>query len=344
MVLIPPVSGSVTVIDRVCGELRDEGFTVATYSRRGFDSPAIGPDGKKHSLSLNKRVQLFRAERRGRAMAAANAIGCSLEEGRRRDIAFLLDRLRQNRPQPVFGTNEGAIAAALAETDLSMVFLVGYDAGGTAILELSGSPDFAARYPAVKGVIAVESPLFSVLTREEVPVVPPPHDNWFIAAWLGLRSRAMALRPRKITGIGEVPRPGVPVCFILSDRVAEPRHRNDRYAAILKVFRTTGAPAILAAASGAGPLDYSDIPEKYPIYPVLQPGSTASPLRSLTRGTHGPGEIAALMTNFAIVILAAGPEEAKGAGLVPLRKPLSSRNFHIETNNAWNSLKKGSIL
>jgi hypothetical protein len=343
LALIPPVSGSVTVIDRVCGELRDAGFTAVTYSRRGFDSPAIGPDGKKYGLPLNKRARLFRAESRGRTTVAANIIGRSLEEGRRRDIAFLLDLLlRQNRLQPASGAYEGAIAAALAETDLSTVFLAGYDAGGAAILELTGSPDFAARYPAVKGAIAVESPLLSVLTGEEAPVIPPPHDNWFIAVWSGIRGRAAALRPRKITGIGEVPHPGVPVCFILSDKAAEGRHRNGRYAAILKVFRATGAPAVLAAASGAGPLDYSDIPEKYPIYPVLQPGSKASPPRSLTRETYGPGETAALMANFASVILSMDPDKANGAG--PHRKPLGFRNFHIETNAVWNSLKKGSIL
>jgi hypothetical protein len=329
LLLIPPVTGSVTAVDRVCGELRNAGFTAVTYSRRGFDSPAVGPDGKKHALSLNGRARLSKAESQGRTTAAANAAGRSLEEGRRQDIAFLLNLFGQNRPP-------AAIADVLAETDLSAVFLAGYDAGGAALLELTGSPAFAARYPAVKGVIAVESPLLSALTAEEPPALPPPGDKWFIAVWSGIRSRAAALRSRRITGIGEVPSPGVPVCFILSDRVTDPRHREDRYATILKVLHNTKTPAIVAAAAGAGLLDYSDIPEKYPIYPVFRPGSK----RRLVRGTHGPGETAALMTNFAAAVL----REAGRTDPVLSRKLLSPRNFHIETNDPWNSLKNGSIL
>jgi pimeloyl-ACP methyl ester carboxylesterase len=338
LVLIPPVRGSVLVTDRVCGELRDAGFTVAVYSRRGFDSPAVELGRKKHLLSPNKQMRLFWAESRGRATVGANAIGRSLEEERRRDIEFLLGLLRQNKPLPA--SFPAAIADALAETDRSTVFLAGYDAGGAALLELAGVPDFAARYPAVKGLIAVESPLLSVLTREITPELPPPNDNWFIAIWWEVRSRVESLLPQRITGIGEVPRPSVPVCFILSDRVLEARHRDDRYGTVLKVFHNANAPAILTTADGAGPLDYSDIPEKYPLYRVFRPGRKGS----LFRGTHGTKETAALMTNFAASILESSQEGEGGTSPVLPRKPLASQNFHIETNNGWNSLKKGFIL
>jgi hypothetical protein len=331
--LVPPISGSVTVVDGVCGELRDAGFTVVSYSRRGFDSPAIGPEGKKHRLSLNKRVQLFRAESWGRVTVAANAIGRALEEERRRDAEFLLGQLRPNGPLPVF------IADALAEADRSTVFLAGYDAGGAALLELAGGPDFAARYPAVKGLIAVESPLLSVLTREETPA-PPPNDNRFIALWSEICRRVASLLPQRITSIGEVPRPGVPVCFILSDKVTETRHRDNRYGTILKILHNAAVPAILTAAVGAGPLDYSDIPEKYPLYPFFRPGGK----RSLLQRTHGPGETAALMTNFAAAVLDIDQEGVEKAAQVLPRKPLTLQNFHIETNDDWNSLKKESIL
>jgi hypothetical protein len=329
------------VIDRVCEELRDAGFTVVTYSRRGFDSPAVGPTGKVYRLSLNRWFQLFRVKNRGHVTVAANIMGRSLEEGRRQDIMFLLEQLRQNRLLPVSADHGAAIIAALEETDLSAVFLAGYDVGGSALLDLTGSPDFSIRYPAVKGVIIVESPLFSALTGEELPSIPPLNDNWFIAVWSGIRSRAMALRTRKITGIGEIPRPNVPAGFILSDNVVIPRHREDRYAASLKVLRNAAAPAILMAAAGAGPLDYSDVPEKYPLYSVLHPG-TRRTLRIISprQKTHGPRETAGLMTNFAAAIL----EETGQTGPILSRKILSSQKFHIETNNSWNSLKNRAIL
>jgi hypothetical protein len=338
LVLIPPLRGSVPIIDRVCGELRNTGFTVVAYSKRGFDSPAVGPGRKKHPLSLNRQVRMLRAESWGRTIVSANAIGRSLEEDRRRDIEFLLDLLRQNKRLPA--SLPQAMVEALAETDRSAVFLAGYDAGGAALLELASVPDFAARYPAVKGLIAVESPLHSVLIREQKTVPLPSSDNWFIARWMEIRSRAKSLLPQRITGIGEVPRPGVPVCFILSDRVLETRHRNDRYAAILKVFHSAKAPAILTTADGAGPLDYSDIPEKYPLYRVFQLGRE----KSLFQGTHGTRETAALMTNFAATILDSGQERRGGESSVLSRESLTSRNLYIETNDGWNSLRKGFIL
>lgn len=339
LVLIPPVSGSVGAVDQVCGELRNAGFTVVAYSRRGFDSPAVGPRGKKYPLSLNRRARLFWVESRGRAAAPANAAGRFLEAERRRDIQFLLNTIMQ-KSVPVSGTSAAVVADALAETDPSTVFLAGYDAGGAALLELAGVPDFAARYPAVKGLIAVESPLLSSLTSEEPPPAPPPHDNWFVAFWVGVRSRALALLPKKIVGVGEVPGPDVPVCFVLSDRVMEPRYRNDRYATILKALYNTKGPAMLAAAAGAGPLDYSDIPEKYPLYRVFRPGRK----RNLARGTHGPEETAALMTNFAAAVLAMGRDGAEETIPALPRKPNMLQNFHIETNDRWNSLGKGPIL
>jgi hypothetical protein len=335
LILIPPVSGSVLVVDRVCGELRDAGFTVAAYSRRGFDSPAVGPGGKTYGLSLRKRLQLFRAERQGWLTVAANRVGRTLEEERRRDIEFLLAMLGRGSLLPVSGADNAALSAALAGTDMSAVFLAGYDTGGSALLVLTG---FTARYPAVKGVIAVESPLFSALAGEDPPPVPPPGDRWFTAVWSGLRGRLAALGTRKITGIGELPHPDIPVCVILSGRVEDPRRREDRYAAVLGALRNTTAPALLIAATGAGPLDYSDIPEKYPLYSALHSTGRKTP-QSGFPAAHGPRETAALMTNFAAVILGEeGRTEVLSPGL------LSSRNFFIETNSRWNSLKNKFIL
>lgn len=336
LVLIPPVSGSVRVIDQVCGELRDGGFTVAAYSRRGFDSPAVGLDGKVYGLSPKKRLQLLGLERRGRVTMAANATGRSLEEGRRQDIVFLLGLLGQDRTLRVSGTHNAAISAALAGTDLSTVFLAGYGTGGSALLGLT---DFSSRYPAVKGVIAVESPLFSTMTGEEPPPAPPPSDHWFAAVWSGIRGRIAALGTRKITGIGELPQPEVPVCIILSGDVENPRFREDRYAAVLRTLHNAGAPAILIAAKDAGPPDYSDIPEKYPLYSALRSGG-GKILKAGVLGDHGPRKTAAMMINFAALIL---EEEGRRAPVLS-RKLLSSQNFYIETNSRWNSLKNKNIL
>jgi hypothetical protein len=254
-------------------------------------------------------------------------MGRILEEGRRQDISFLLERLRLNRDLP---------ESALRDADKSTVFLAGYGAGGAALLMLTGSAGFAARYPSVKGVIAVESPLLSVLEGEKFILPPLPSDNWFISLWSGIQSRIAERQPRRITGIGAVPNPGVPVCFLLSDWVRNPRYREDRYAAILRVFQDALSPAVIAAAKGTGPLDYSDIPEKYPLYPVLVSGAK----KGLLRGGHGSRETAALMTEFAAAMLEEAGREAASLS----RTPLSARDFHVERNESWNSLKSRFIL
>jgi hypothetical protein len=343
MILIPPVAGSVTVTVRVCEELRNNGFTVVTYSRRNFDSPAIGSENKKHTLSPVGRLQVFRVKNWGGLTAAATAIGRSMEEGRRHDIAFMLDFFKQNGQSLISGAYGEAVAAAFAKTDMSVVFLAGYYEGGGALLELSGSPDFTARYPEVKGIISVESVLFFALTREDTPAAYPSDSNRFIAVWSWIRSRAAVLHSLKINGVGDISHPKTPVCFIVSGKATNSRYREGRYAAILKVVYNTKAPVVLASAEGAGPLDYSDIPEKYPIYSVFRPGNKVSLPICPFRGTHGPEKTAALMTNFAVVVLTSCPDTEKKAQSLS-KKALLPKNFHIEANSIWNSLKNKSIL
>ena len=125
-----------------------------------------------------------------------------------------------------------------------------------------------------------------------------------------------------------MPNPEAPLCFIVSNQVQNPKHQNGRYAALIRVFRTTTAPVILAAVSGAGVPDYSDVPEKYPIYSVLFPGQGR---KAWPRTGYVPGT-AALIINFAASVL---EQENTGATRPFLsRKPLSRESLHIESRGA----------
>ncbi|MDR3139605.1 MAG: hypothetical protein LBT95_08025 [Treponema sp.] len=336
MLLIPPVAGSVGLMDRFCGSLRERGLTVMTYSRRGFDSPALDGEGRQLGLSGGKWFRLFRAMFRGTVMEGANAAGRSLEEERKQDIGFLLARLRDNRR---------FWQSVLEGTTTDHIFLAGYGAGGAALLLLSGSPDFTVQYPAVRGIIAVESPVLSVLRGEEVPVPIVPRDaGWFRSLWAGLSGWAAGFRPKKISAMTALPDPGVPVLFLVSGWALNPRHGDKRYETVFRVFNAATGPAVLAAIPGSNPQDYSDIPLKYPIFNIRLPGENPA----FRQSDYSMRRTTALMSNFTALILEeTAPPDSRGSPgnriFIP-PKILFDDTIHIETGSTWNYRKKGYIL
>jgi hypothetical protein len=314
LLVVPPVSGSIMMIDRLCAALRDGGFTVISYSRPGFDFPAFDRNGKPQMPPPSIVLDIFRSYTRGRASAAANNAGRFLETERQNDIRFLLEVIRRNRGIP------GYTEAPGNETDWNGVFAAGYGAGGSALLSLSG------QNAAFRGIVVIESELLSAYRESEQPPAPelPPNANWFQSFWAGI-SGWTAARSGKIAGIGETPDPQMPVCFIVSGRARDVKYRNGRYAAIMRIFREAAAPVMLASVPGAGFPDYSDVPEKYPFYSALFSGRGEKlwPPAGFIPGT------AALIINFAASIL---ERETPGAGGSSLsRKPLDIRALQLES-------------
>ncbi|MDR1307707.1 MAG: hypothetical protein LBK74_09065 [Treponema sp.] len=317
LILLPPVAGSFPVIDAVCGALGERGFTVITYSRTGFDSPAVDGSGMPVRLFLPGLYRLINALCRGLSDTAANAGGRELEEGRRFDAEFLLRELSVNN----------ALRDKLPGTDRNCVFLAGYGAGGAALTVLAGMEDFTAAHPQVRGIIAVESPLLSSLEGDAPPLPPPSPDNPVSAFTRRAGDFAGSFIPKKITHIGTIPRPLLPVLFILSDRVIQ--NRSGRYETILRTLGAARNMALLAAAPGAGPFDYSDSPRYYPVYSALFRGAAHREGRAA-----GPEMTAALMTNFAALVL-----ETTRAGETPGNAPLAvtvlDSGIHVETGGVW---------
>ncbi|MDR2785830.1 MAG: hypothetical protein LBB83_07950 [Treponema sp.] len=316
--VVPPITGSILMVDRLCAALRDGGFTVISYSRLDFDFPAVDQDGKLWKPPLTKMLDLFRSYTSGRSFEIANNIGRSLETERREDIRFLLNLIRQNQGIPGYAEPPGS------KTDWERVFAAGYGAGGSALLSLTDK-DMAFR-----GIVVIESQFLSVYRgNDPLPAPEPPQDaNWFRSLWAGISAWAADAGSHKITGIGAVPNPEAPLCFIVSDHVQNAKHQNGRYAALIRVFRTTTAPVILASVSGAGVLDYSDTPEKYPIYSFLLSGQGR---KAWSRAACVPGT-AALITNFAASVLER--ENTGGGGPSLSRKPLAGESLHLESRGA----------
>jgi hypothetical protein len=318
LLVVPPIPGSILMVDRLCAALRDGGFTVISYSRLDFDFPAVDEDGKCRRPPLTKILDLFRSYTRGRSFETANNIGRSLETERREDIRFLFNLIQRNRGIPGYTEGPGN------STDWNRIFAAGYGAGGSALLSLTD------KNITFQGIIAIESQLLSAYRGNEPPPAPEPvrDVNWFRSLWAGISAWAADAGSRKITGIGAAPNPEAPLCFIVSDQVQNPKHQNGRYAALIRVFRTTTAPVILAAVSGAGIPDYSDAPEKYPVYSVLFPGQgrKAWPRTGCIPGT------AALIINFAASVLERQNPGANGPSLS--RKTIDRESLHLESRGA----------
>jgi hypothetical protein len=298
MILIPPAAGSLLAVDRICVELSRRGLATLAYSRRGLDAPAIGTNGRRRLLSPVKGLQNLRAMVQGTRWAAANAPGRGLEEERKRDLAFLLSSLQ--------GRGGAALPGIVPEnTDRNLIFIAGYGAGGAAAVILGSEAGFAERNPAVRGIIGLESPILSALGRD------PPKNleinkrqlGWLRFFLTDLGVKIANLGPTRVRGFDRIPQPEVPVLFILSDRaLSSSRRREQRYLGVLETYRRAINPAALVMVSGAGPLDYSDVPEKYPILSRLFPGNAAP----LWTGEEYPGGTALLIANFSAALTKSG--------------------------------------
>jgi len=316
LVLLPPALGSLAAVDHVAAELRDQGFTVLT-SERAYTGPA-------------KLFRAFNAFLSGTSSTRANTRGRGLEDARMEDIRFLLSWIREN-PHVDERTRLFDIASADA------VFLGGYGAGGAALLLAEASLQASPAGINIRGLIAIESPLWSAFRGDgsqafvHTPGTPavvmpyqasPPASGWFNAVRYDLDRRFSEMRPHRIAGLGQVPQISTPVLFMVSDRSRSAAYQSGRYRALLETFRSARSLAVLASADGAGPLDYSDFPVRYPLISALFPGHSDAPLRN----REAPAETAAVITNFADGILG----EAS-----TLRRQPSPARFRIESRNPF---------
>jgi hypothetical protein len=303
-------------VDRVSAGLRDRGFVVVSYSRRGFDAPALGEGGRRYPVSPLKYLTMWRVRRSGAKTAAINSLGREMEEGRREDVSFLLPFVYENR-----GPEGDALAP---EADPRALFLAGFDAGGAALLRLA---ETAGRYPGIRGIVVVEGALWSGF-RAETRDLPAPEGSWFARALGAVKNRAAALRPLKIAGTGPVPRPPFPVLHLVSDRMLSQEPEDPRYLPLREMMENSPYPAAILSLEGAGPLDYTDYPATHPLYPFLLPGRG--------RRNFGPAEAientVTAIGGFAALVLAGRPGSSAGATL-PARG--IHGEFQLETRS-WN--------
>jgi hypothetical protein len=237
-------------------------------------------------------VRRWRAFSAGTRFAAANKYGRALEAAREAEILFLLDQIGKDMP-----VGERTSLSDLASRD--HIFLAAYDYGASAAALLAGNPAFVRARPAVRGVIAVESPLWS-LYRETVREYAeiPPGAGWFTSVRTGIGNWFASLGPKKIAGLGEIPAAAIPVLFLVSDRARDAKYRKD-YEAVFQFLSAAKPPSALTAVEGAGPLDYAGFPARYPLFSRLWPGRG----KKLWRPNEAAAGTAQIIANFASQLL-----------------------------------------
>ena len=247
--LAPPEAGSVMAVDQVCASLREQGFAVISYSRRGFDFPAVSDRGKYY-ISPGKISAMWQAFRKGTESETANTQGRYLEAERQKDIEFLLPFICHNQDD----TGTVLIPDTAPSGTEPPVFFIGFGAAGSAAAYLFEQPGFSARFKTVKGLAVIESRLWSSFQAGTQTKIEP---HW-------------------------LPQPDIPVLYLVSDRAFGSGTAAQPYRAIHDAFSNTTGSAALAAFEGSGPLAYCDYPLTHPLYSLLFPGSLKNAKKSAT--------------------------------------------------------------
>ncbi len=318
ILIAPPFSGSVSVMGGLCAELSERGFLVATFSRVGADFPAYLPGGRRAYPPIGTFINGAIATLGGRRLAYAARIGSAMERERAADIAFLV---KQVRTAALRGE------APYTYADPGRFIVAGFGVSGAAATIYAASAEASS----IAAAIAVEGPMLSALQGEGPDGTKPAGAN-AVSSWMADLSSRLWIE--RIIGTGAVPAPIVPTLFLLSDHVREPKTRDDRYATVLRALRTAKAPSALASIDGAGPFDYTDVAQEYPVYTALMPGLNKRPTdpEAIIKRT------AALVTNFVDTSV------PQTDGALRLQRTALGGGIQIEAGGSWTSADVAAIL
>lgn len=300
ILVIPPVSGSVEVVSSVCELLHSNGFSVITLSQPGLDMPAYDVLNKPVAPSIKKATAYIFSFIAGLNYKTPNEYGRAVERERLQALESVISH--GDYPQPLY--------------------IVGYGAGGAAAIT------YATQHveSPIAALINIEGPLFSALEF-------PEHEE----PVRGIQGFLQKITPRSVHHIGAVPVLHKPLLVLVSDTVTETKQRDSRYATLVRAIHQAQAPAILAALTGAGPFDYSDVTINYPLYSALM-GGKGNKVRS-------PGyyveSTAALMYNFICSIekLQTNPEASSDCPPIPV-----SGDVYLEYNGYDKNYNQKEVL
>ncbi|MDR2865247.1 MAG: hypothetical protein LBV68_06545 [Spirochaetaceae bacterium] len=253
VLVIPPLTGSGFIVDRVCRALSEQGILVLNASRAGLDiPPEKGVDIKTYYPVIPEYIKRLGSSvwKNPDTYKAA----CFFEKERMADIEFLLPLLTKQ-----FKSNE--------------VYLLAYDEGASAAILLSGSDNFFENNPALKGIIAVGPRLYSNFQLEELrhsdDEEPQEGAHFFVKKWIEIKNRIKSIKRYKLAHTGKSASPRFPLLVLASERTGNPRYAEGEYAALVSFLREHARDMSVLTMNGAGAYAYSDVPEKYPVISAL---------------------------------------------------------------------------
>jgi hypothetical protein len=309
--LIPPEIGSAGSVDLVCTELQEKGFTVVTYSRKGYDAALIDENGRKLPASPAKLLTYLRVYNKATVNVSSNEQGKVLEAERWADIEFLLPRLP-------------AVLGNADNEQMPPLILVGYGAGGSALARGTG---FVFRNFYVAGIVAIESQLWSSYLPESRNVSESSLANGIFQRFWS----SVSMQTRQVSRTGSLPDSGFPLLYLVSGRALDSGKGRKKYQAVFDCVRqsegvnsarTNSGPVAIAAVEGAGPLDYQDFPLTHPLFSFLMPG-----LKAAEKSKNPVSDTAGIIGNFASLLL----EQAGQTNvMIPPRQAISG-SLHIES-------------
>ncbi|HPC71256.1 MAG TPA: hypothetical protein PLB48_05585, partial [Treponema sp.] len=134
ILVIPPVSGSVEVVDSICTPLFAKGFSIVTLSQNGLDLPAYDVLHKPVAPSIKRTAEYLLSFIAGLRYKTPNEYGRSIEDERLRAIERVISQGVYDLP----------------------LYIIGYGAGGAAALR------YLAQHKdnPVSALINIEGPLF----------------------------------------------------------------------------------------------------------------------------------------------------------------------------------------
>ena len=246
-------------VDSLASQAQKRGFTVFSFAQPTKNM-------------LKNLFKHFYAMLFGHSFVSANKYGVQIEEQWRDYIIKALVYLEENE--------------LLGES----FFIAGYQEAGSASVFLSTEKDFTDRFPALKGIIALEGRLWFAYGSQERPLIEIPSDSGLIQiGWYTIVNRFTKLLPPKLI-LNHVQAGDFPVLFLTAAKI---RRDSLPYQAVIEYARS-GSSSIIAVP-GASVLDYSDYPARYPIISALSFGG----FKTLWRRDDFVVGTAALFANFA---------------------------------------------
>jgi hypothetical protein len=287
--LVPPEIGASSSVELVCSELMKKGYTVVTYSRKDFDIPFVDENGKKHLSLLAKIPGYLFAYLKGTRLASANDRGKAMEAERQADIKYLLPLIYS-----LYGeTNHG---------ELPFMLLVGYGAGGSALVYLNADNVFTSNNN-VLGIVAVESRMWSLYQIESQNLYVKYRRGYILRKLTTPIYRLLDLLPKYVKRTEPLPSVNLPVMYLVSGRalnypLLDYGNGKNPYQAIFDTFLSASSPAALTAIEDAGPPDYQDFSLTHPVYSFLLPG-----MKDAEKSKNPISDTAGIIGNFASLLL-----------------------------------------